>query len=140
MELLENTLGRFVEKKEIQTLILPQSRILGLADYNLFGKLREDDVTDLRAEHYDLLIDLTPSCPNVTGMRLTGLTATSVTVRWDNGTPGTTWQAAIETTPTANPSPFASNLTSPECTFDGLAHASNFQIFDGFCEPFKMIG
>ena len=56
---MDVTMWGFVEKKEIQTLILPQSRILGLADYNLFGKLREDDVTDLRAEHYDLLIDLT---------------------------------------------------------------------------------
>ena len=55
---MDVTMWGFVEKKEIQTLILPQSRILGLADYNLFGKLREDVVTDLRAEHYDLLIDL----------------------------------------------------------------------------------
>ena len=46
-------------KKEIQTLILPQSRILGQEDYNLFGKPRENVVKDLQAEHYDLLIDLT---------------------------------------------------------------------------------
>ena len=56
---MDVTMWGFVEKKEISTLILPQSRILGLGDYNLFGKLREDVVTDLQAEHYDLLIDLT---------------------------------------------------------------------------------
>lgn len=56
---MDVTMWGFVEKKEINTLILPQSRILGLTDYNLFGKPREDVLTDLRAEHYDLLIDLT---------------------------------------------------------------------------------
>ena len=49
----------FVEKKEILTLILPQSRILGLNDYNLLGKPRDYVISDLQAEHYDLLIDLT---------------------------------------------------------------------------------
>ena len=49
----------YVAKKEINTLILPQSRILGLNDYNLFGKLKEESVNDLQADHYDLLIDLT---------------------------------------------------------------------------------
>ena len=48
-----------MEKKEIQTLILPQSRILGLNDYNFFGKPRDYVLNDLQAEHYDLLIDLT---------------------------------------------------------------------------------
>jgi hypothetical protein len=49
----------YVAKKEINTLILPQSRILGINDYNLFGKLKEESVNDLQADHYDLLIDLT---------------------------------------------------------------------------------
>lgn len=49
----------YVERKEVQTLILPQSRILGLSDYNFFGKPRDYVLTDLQAEHYDLLIDLT---------------------------------------------------------------------------------
>ena len=53
------TLWGYVEKKEIMTLILPQSRILGLNDYNLLGKPREYVLNDLKAEHYDLLIDLT---------------------------------------------------------------------------------
>lgn len=49
----------YVAKKDIQTLILPQSRILGLEDYNWFGKPHEQVITDLQADHYDLLIDLT---------------------------------------------------------------------------------
>ena len=56
---MDVTMWGFVAKKEIQTLILPQSRILGQEDYNLFGKPRENVVKDLQAEHYDLLIDLT---------------------------------------------------------------------------------
>lgn len=56
---MDITMWGFLEKKEVQTLILPQSRILGLSDYNLFGKPRDYVLTDLQAEHYDLLIDLT---------------------------------------------------------------------------------
>lgn len=56
---MDVTMWGYVEKKDIQTLILPQSRILGLPDYNLLGKPRDYVVTDLKAEHYDLLIDLT---------------------------------------------------------------------------------
>ena len=46
---MDTTMWGFVEKKEIQTLILPQSRILGLNDYNLFGKPREEVLKDLQA-------------------------------------------------------------------------------------------
>ena len=58
---MDVTMWGYVEKKEndIQTLILPQSRIIGLTDYNFFGKPKEDTLKDLTAEHYDLLIDLT---------------------------------------------------------------------------------
>lgn len=56
---MDVTMWGYVEKKEIQTLILPQSRILGLNDYNFLGKPRDYVLTDLQAEHYDLLIDLT---------------------------------------------------------------------------------
>lgn len=56
---MDVTMWGYVEKKEINTLILPQSRILGMNDYNLLGKPREYVLTDLQAEHYDLLIDLT---------------------------------------------------------------------------------
>ena len=56
---MDVTMWGYVEKKEILTLILPQSRILGTGDYNLFGKPRDYVLNDLTAEHYDLLIDLT---------------------------------------------------------------------------------
>ena len=56
---MDVTMWGYVEKKDIQTLILPQSRILGVGDYNLLGKPRDYVLTDLQAEHYDLLIDLT---------------------------------------------------------------------------------
>ena len=56
---MDVTIWGYVEKKEITTLILPQSRILGVDDYNLLGKPRDYVLTDLLAEHYDLLIDLT---------------------------------------------------------------------------------
>lgn len=56
---MDVTMWGFVEKKEITSLVLPQSRILGLADYSLFGKPRDYVLKDLQAEHYDLLIDLT---------------------------------------------------------------------------------
>lgn len=55
---MDVTMWGYVAKKEIQTLILPQSRILGLDDYNWLGKPKDYVLTDLKAEHYDLLIDL----------------------------------------------------------------------------------
>ena len=56
---MDVTMWGYVEKKEISSLVLPQSRILGVADYNWLGKPRENVLNDLQAEHYDLLIDLT---------------------------------------------------------------------------------
>lgn len=56
---MDVTMWGYVEKKEISALILPQSRILGQADYNLLGKPRDYVLKDLQADHYDLLIDLT---------------------------------------------------------------------------------
>ena len=55
---MDVTMWGYVAKQDVQTLILPQSRILGLRDYNLLGKPKSYVLTDLRAEHYDLLIDL----------------------------------------------------------------------------------
>ena len=57
---MDVTMWGFVEKKEITSLVLPQSRILGLEDFNFWGKPKEHVLKDLQAEHYDLLIDLTP--------------------------------------------------------------------------------
>ncbi|MBO7457451.1 MAG: hypothetical protein J6T71_06480 [Paludibacteraceae bacterium] len=56
---MDVTMWGYLERKEIVSLVLPQSRILGLGDYNLLGKPRDYVVRDLMAEHYDLLIDLT---------------------------------------------------------------------------------
>ena len=56
---MDVTMWGFLGRKEIVSLVLPQSRILGLADYNLLGKPRDYVMRDLMAEHYDLLIDLT---------------------------------------------------------------------------------
>lgn len=55
---MDVTMWGYVAKQDVQTLILPQSRILGMRDYNLLGKPKNYVLTDLRAEHYDLLIDL----------------------------------------------------------------------------------
>lgn len=57
---MDVTMWGYVEKKETTSLVLPQSRILGLADFNFFGKPKEYVLKDLQTEHYDLLIDLTP--------------------------------------------------------------------------------
>jgi hypothetical protein len=56
---MDVTMWGYVEKKEITSLVLPQSRILGIADYNWFGKPRDYVLKDLQSVHYDLLIDLT---------------------------------------------------------------------------------
>ena len=56
---MDVTMWGYVAKKDIQTLILPQSRILGIDDYNWFGKPKDHVLTDLKTERYDLLIDLT---------------------------------------------------------------------------------
>lgn len=61
---MDVTMWGYVAKKEILTLILPQSRILGLNDYNWFGKPIESVLNDLKAEHYDILVDLTTK-PNL---------------------------------------------------------------------------
>ena len=49
----------FLDKKEITSLVLPQSRIMGRRDINLLGAPKEEVVNDLVKRQYDLLIDLT---------------------------------------------------------------------------------
>lgn len=56
---MDVTMWGYVEKKEIQSLVLPQSRILGVQDYNFLGKPKDYVLKDLKAVHYDLMIDLT---------------------------------------------------------------------------------
>ena len=60
--ILENkdvVLWGYCNKKEIDSLILPQSRILGRSDINILGAPRRDVIDDLLKRPYDLLIDLT---------------------------------------------------------------------------------
>jgi len=60
--ILENkdvVLWGYCNKKEIDSLILPQSRILGRQDINILGAPRRDVIEDLQKRPYDLLIDLT---------------------------------------------------------------------------------
>ncbi len=49
----------FCDKKEITSLVLPQSRIMGRRDINILGAPKEDIIADLQKRQYDLLIDLT---------------------------------------------------------------------------------
>jgi hypothetical protein len=58
---MDVSLWGFVAKKskEITSPVLPQSRIIGLDEYNLFGKPREEVLEALQARKYDLMIDLT---------------------------------------------------------------------------------
>lgn len=77
----------------------------------------------------DLLIELTPPCPSVTGTALTGLTATSVTVGWDAADSGTRWQVFIDTTATATPVAGSTVLTSPTCTFTDLVSEMPYYVW-----------
>ena len=77
----------------------------------------------------DVLIDLAPPCANVTGMSVTGLTSTSVTVEWDAADSGTRWQVYIDTTATATPVADTTVLTLPSCTFSGLVSEMPYYVW-----------
>lgn len=49
----------YCDKKEITSLVLPQSRIMGRKDINLLGAPKPEVIADLQKRQYDLLIDLT---------------------------------------------------------------------------------
>ncbi len=49
----------YCPKKEITSPILPQLRIVGTKDYNIFGVPKQQLIADLQKRQYDLLIDLT---------------------------------------------------------------------------------
>ncbi len=55
----------YADKHDIQSPILPQSRIIGKKDINCFGGPKSAIVKDLQSREYDLLVDLTqkPSLP-----------------------------------------------------------------------------
>ncbi len=56
---IDVTMWGYAPKKEISSPILLQSRVIGLTDFNWLGKLKSEVKDELRAVHYDLLIDLT---------------------------------------------------------------------------------
>lgn len=79
----------------------------------------------------DLLLNSIPPCPSVTGMVLTGLTATSVTVEWNSRDSGIVWQTIIDT---SNLSPYSypfPTLTShlPSYTFTGLTAGTTYNVW-----------
>ena len=51
----------YVPKKEVQSAVLPQSRIVGMKDFTFFGYPRKELVQDLQQQEYDLVIDLNQS-------------------------------------------------------------------------------
>ena len=51
----------YVPKKEVQSAVLPQSRIVGTQAFNLWGYPRKEVLGDLLERHYDLVIDLNQS-------------------------------------------------------------------------------
>ena len=59
------TIWGYVDKADITTLVLPQSRVVGPKSFTLFGTPREALLNDLQKREYDLLLDLTqhPSLP-----------------------------------------------------------------------------
>lgn len=53
------TLLGYVDRKDVQSPMLPQSRMLGLKDTNWLQRLPKEIVKEIEKEEYDLLIDLT---------------------------------------------------------------------------------
>ncbi len=77
----------------------------------------------------DILIDLAPPCPEVTGMTLTALTATTATVRWDGQEEGTRWQVCIGTDDTMPLVTDTTSLTTPEYTFTDLVTGTPYYVW-----------
>ena len=51
----------YVPKKEVQSAVLPQSRIVGMKDFTIFGFPCKELVQDLQQQEYDIVIDLNQS-------------------------------------------------------------------------------
>lgn len=49
----------YCDKKDIQSPILPQLRIVGRRDFGFLGQPKDELIADLQKRQYDLLIDLT---------------------------------------------------------------------------------
>ena len=76
----------------------------------------------------DIALELAPECTNVTGVRVTTLTATSTTVQWDSQSDAV-WQTYIDTLADAVPETDTTHLTSPTTTFDGLATGTPYYVW-----------
>lgn len=51
----------YVPKKEVQSAVLPQSRIVGMKDFTILGFPCKELVQDLQQQEYDIVIDLNQS-------------------------------------------------------------------------------
>ena len=51
----------YVPKKEVQSAVLPQSRIVGMKDFTILGFRHKELVQELQQQRYDLVIDLNQS-------------------------------------------------------------------------------
>ena len=77
----------------------------------------------------DLTVDLIPPCPNATGLKLSGLTATSVTVVWDQHDSAERYQVFIDTSSSAVPTSSTATLSVPHHTFGGLTPEGNYYVW-----------
>lgn len=77
----------------------------------------------------DVLIDMAPPCANATGMSLTGLTSTSVTMEWDAADSGTRWLTYIDTVATATPMAGSASVSTPSYTFGGLTAGTAYYVW-----------
>ncbi len=77
----------------------------------------------------DIEVDLIPPCTGVTGMRLTGLTASTVTVEWDDVDTGAAYQTFISPSSTALPVADSAVLDTSVCTFGGLAAGTSYYVW-----------
>ncbi len=77
----------------------------------------------------DIEVDLIPPCTGVTGMRLTGLTASTVTVEWDDVDTGAAYQTFISPSSTALPVADSAVLDTSVCTFGGLTTGTSYYVW-----------
>ncbi len=77
----------------------------------------------------DIEVDLIPPCTGVTGMRLSGLTASTVTVEWDDVDTGAAYQTFISPSSTALPVADSAVLDTSVCTFGGLAAGTSYYVW-----------
>lgn len=85
----------------------------------------------------DINLDLISPCPSVTGVTLTGLTASSATIRWDSYDTTAVWQTFIDTVATKPTDVDTAHLTTASQTFDGLVTGTTHYIWVRAICPLK---